>query len=79
MEDDLNGLETTLIQMALAIPTLGALGIALTGLNRNVREAVTLVTAGALFSAFGRDMPYYVGGAILVVATLAALRIAASR
>ena len=35
------------------------------------------ITAGALFSAFGRDTPYYVGGLILVVATIAALRIAA--
>ncbi len=39
----------TLIQLALAIPTLGALGIALTWWNRNLREAVTLVTAAALF------------------------------
>ncbi len=37
------------------------------------------ITAGALFSIFGRDMPYYVGGAILVFATVAALRIAAAR
>lgn len=37
------------------------------------------ITAGALFSGFGRDMPYYVGGAILVVATFAALRIATAR
>ena len=37
------------------------------------------ITAGALFSVFGRDMPYYVGGAILVFATIAALRIAATR
>ncbi len=37
------------------------------------------ITAGALFSAFGRDMPYYVGGAIMVFATIAALRIAAAR
>ncbi len=37
------------------------------------------ITAGALFSTFGRDMPYYVGGAILVFATIAALRIAAAR
>ncbi|MEM1298739.1 MAG: proton-conducting transporter membrane subunit, partial [Pseudomonadota bacterium] len=39
----------TLIQLALGIPTLGALGIAVTGFNRNLRETVTLVTAGALF------------------------------
>jgi DHA1 family tetracycline resistance protein-like MFS transporter len=37
------------------------------------------VTAGALFAAFDRDMPYYVGGAILVVATFTALRIAGTR
>ncbi len=37
------------------------------------------ITAGALFTAFSRDMPYYVGGAILAVATIAALRIAATR
>ena len=37
------------------------------------------ITAGALFSTFGRDMPYYVGGAILIVATIAALRITAAR
>jgi len=37
------------------------------------------ITAGALFSVFGRDMPYYVGGAIMVFATIAALRIAAAR
>ncbi len=37
------------------------------------------ITAGALFSTFGRDMPYYVGGAIMVVATIAALRISTSR
>ena len=40
---------TLLIQLALAIPTLGALGIALTGFNRNLRETVTMLTAGALF------------------------------
>jgi DHA1 family tetracycline resistance protein-like MFS transporter len=33
------------------------------------------ITAGALFAAFGPDMPYYVGGAILAVAGLAALRL----
>jgi hypothetical protein len=32
-----------------------------------------------MFTAFSRDMPYYVGGAILAVATIAALRIAAAR
>jgi multicomponent Na+:H+ antiporter subunit D len=38
-----------LIQLAMAIPALGALGIAITGFNRNLREAVTLATAAALF------------------------------
>ena len=33
------------------------------------------ITAGALFAAFGPDMPYYVGGAILAVAGLAAVRL----
>ncbi|MEM7189429.1 MAG: monovalent cation/H+ antiporter subunit D family protein, partial [Pseudomonadota bacterium] len=43
MEGDL------LIQLALGIPSIGALGIALAWQHRNLREAVTLITAGALF------------------------------
>ncbi|MEM9138385.1 MAG: monovalent cation/H+ antiporter subunit D family protein, partial [Pseudomonadota bacterium] len=39
----------TLIQLALGLPALGALAIAATWWNRNLREACTLVTAGALF------------------------------
>ncbi|HSF94142.1 MAG TPA: proton-conducting transporter membrane subunit [Thermohalobaculum sp.] len=39
----------TLVLTALALPALGALGIALTGRNPNLREAVTLTTAGANF------------------------------
>ena len=38
-----------LIRLALAIPVLGTCGIALTGAVPNLREGVTLVTAGALF------------------------------
>jgi multicomponent Na+:H+ antiporter subunit D len=38
-----------LIRLALGIPVLGALGIALTGRVPNLREGVTLATAGALF------------------------------
>ena len=38
-----------LIRLALAIPVLGACGIALTGRVPNLREGVTLTTAGALF------------------------------
>ena len=37
------------------------------------------ITAGALFSTFSRDMPYYVGGVILVIATFAAMRISTAR
>ena len=39
----------TLIQLALGLPALGAVGIALTGFNRDLREGVTLVTGLALF------------------------------
>ena len=39
----------TLIQLALGLPTAGAVAIALTGFNRNLRETVTMLTAGALF------------------------------
>lgn len=38
-----------LIKLALVTPTVGAVGIGLTWWNRNLREAVTLVTAGFLF------------------------------
>ena len=37
------------------------------------------ITAGALFSTLGRNMPYYVGGAILVSATITALRSSVAR
>ena len=54
----------TLIQLALALPTLGALGIALTWWNRNLRETVTLVTAGALFwIVVGNLLPMVLDGA----------------
>lgn len=33
------------------------------------------ITAGALFAAFGHNMPYYVGGVILAIAGFAALRL----
>ena len=39
----------TLVLIALLLPALGALGIALTGRIPNLREAVTLTTAGANF------------------------------
>lgn len=38
-----------LIELAIGLPLLGAIGIWLTGRHPNVREGVTLVTAGALF------------------------------
>ena len=37
------------------------------------------ITAGALFSTLGRNMPYYVGGAILIFATITALRSSVAR
>jgi multicomponent Na+:H+ antiporter subunit D len=37
------------ILLALLIPTIGAILIALTGRNNNLREGVTLVTAVLLF------------------------------
>ena len=36
--------------LSLATPAAGALGIAVTGARPNLREAVTLLTAGALFA-----------------------------
>src|SRR6056297_3595077 len=39
----------TLLWLSLAIPTAGAIGIALTGIRPNLREAVTLVSAVGLF------------------------------
>ena len=39
----------TKILLAIALPTLGALLIGLTGRRPNLREAVTLTTAGLLF------------------------------
>ena len=41
--------DTDLIWLALGIPTAGAALIAATGRSPNIREAVTLVTAGSLF------------------------------
>ena len=38
-----------LIQCALAIPLIGAAFIALANFDRNLREAVTMITAAALF------------------------------
>ncbi len=42
--------DALLLILTLAIPTIGAIGIALTGRNPNLRESVTLATAVALFS-----------------------------
>ncbi|MEM0923360.1 MAG: monovalent cation/H+ antiporter subunit D family protein [Pseudomonadota bacterium] len=39
-----------LIWLALALPSLGAIGIALTGRSPNLREAITLITALATFA-----------------------------
>lgn len=51
------------ILLALMIPTLGAILIALTGRNRNLREGVTLVTAGLLFGNVLQILPGVLEGA----------------
>ncbi len=51
-----------LILLALAVPTLGAFGIAFTGSNPNLRETVTLVTAGALLFIIASLLPEILAG-----------------
>ena len=53
----------TLIWLALAIPFIGALPIALTGWNPNLREGITLVTAGLLFFVVASLLPEVMNGA----------------
>ncbi|RKT43350.1 proton-conducting transporter membrane subunit [Thiocapsa rosea] len=52
-----------LILLALTLPLLGAIGIALTGQRPNLREAVTLVTAGLLLLVVLGLLPAVLGGA----------------
>ncbi|HEY5635310.1 MAG TPA: proton-conducting transporter membrane subunit [Burkholderiales bacterium] len=51
-----------LIAAALAVPTLGALGIGLAGRWPNLREAVTLVTAALLFACVASLAPAVLAG-----------------
>ncbi len=51
------------ILVALGLPLVGALGIALTGRWRNVREAVTLATAAGLFAVVLLLLPSVLAGA----------------
>ena len=53
----------TLIWLALAIPFIGAVPIALTGWNPNLRESITLVTAGLLFFVVASLLPEVMNGA----------------
>ena len=53
---------STLILLALALPLAGAVGIALAGKHPNIRETVTLVTAGLLLVAVASLMPVVLAG-----------------
>ncbi len=57
----MNGMSPLLL--ALAIPILGAVGIALTHRVRNVRETITLITAGLLFLTVASLLPSVLEGA----------------
>src|SRR3546814_9616586 len=50
------------LMLALAIPLLGAIGIALAHRLPNVREAITLATAGLLFLAVASLLPAVLAG-----------------
>lgn len=52
----------TLILLALGVPAVGAFGIAFTGSNPNLRETVTLVTAGILLVIIGSLLPDVLAG-----------------
>ena len=48
----------TLLLLAMAVPFAGALGIGLAGRRPNLREGVTLVSAGAvMFAVFSITSP----------------------
>ncbi|MDZ7779837.1 MAG: proton-conducting transporter membrane subunit [Gemmatimonadota bacterium] len=51
-----------LMLLALAVPMLGAFGIAFTGDYPNLRETVTLVTSGVLLLIVGSLVPELLGG-----------------
>lgn len=56
---------STLIILALLIPAVGALLIALTGWNANVREGVTIVTSALLFAVVMAILNEVLGGQTL--------------
>lgn len=60
--------DTLLLILTLAIPFVGAIGIALTGRNPNLRESVTLATALALFATVIALLLRFNAGAIPEVA-----------
>ena len=53
----------TLTWLALAIPFIGAVPIGLTGWSPNLRESITLVTAGLLFLVVASLLPEVLNGA----------------
>lgn len=60
----------TLILVALALPLLGAIGIALAGRQPNLREGITLITALALFGCVVQLLGPVLAGARPMVALL---------
>lgn len=52
----------TTVLLALVLPLYGALGIVLTGSRANLREGVTLVTAGLLFATVATLVPEVMAG-----------------
>ncbi|GLQ07094.1 monovalent cation/H+ antiporter subunit D family protein [Sneathiella chinensis] len=56
----------THVALAILIPLLGAIGIALAGKAPNIRETVTLVTAGLLFANVLTIVPHVLAGEVLV-------------
>ena len=54
--------ETTIL-LALAVPVVGMVGIILTGASPNLREGVTLTTAGILFALVASLFPEVLAGA----------------
>ena len=70
----------SLVALALVIPVAGALGIWLAGALPNLREAVTLVTAGALFAVVVPGLaPKVLAGArpeLVLIETLGGIEIA---
>ncbi len=56
--------------LSLAIPAIGALGIAVTGARPNLREAVTLLTAGALFAVVLWLLQHHLEGGVATLTVL---------